>query len=160
MKRLLAVPVWFYSLGLGFLLGERFLYLVHRGRKSGRVRRTVLEIVAHTDGEYVVCSGTGPRADWYLNLRAGPPLAVGVGARLWTASHRFLSSAEAAEVFAEYERRNPRLAANLLDLMGHQYDGTDAGRLALMEDMPMVAFSQGFGLPPDLPPGAQARPPK
>ncbi|HET9152482.1 MAG TPA: hypothetical protein VFN85_00025 [Solirubrobacterales bacterium] len=52
-------PVRLYDLGAGRLLGHRFLLLTHRGRRSGRLYRTMLEIVAW-DGarrEAVVMSG-------------------------------------------------------------------------------------------------------
>lgn len=45
-KPLLKAPAAPYAANAGWLLGHRFLLLVHRGRKSGRVYRTVLEVVA------------------------------------------------------------------------------------------------------------------
>ena len=92
-------------------------------------------------GEYIACSGTGPDADWYRNLRAKPAPWIQVGNHRWAPRQRFLSSAEAATAFAAYERAHPSTARRLLDAMGNSYDGTDAGRLAMMEAMPMVAFS-------------------
>ena len=38
-------PRWFYRLGLGWLLGYRVMQLTHRGRKSGVLRRTILEVL-------------------------------------------------------------------------------------------------------------------
>ncbi len=40
-------PIVLYKIGLGPLLGERFLKLTHTGRKSGLERETVLEVVKH-----------------------------------------------------------------------------------------------------------------
>ena len=39
------MPIYLYRLDLGRLLGHRFLLLVHRGRKSGLLRETVLEVI-------------------------------------------------------------------------------------------------------------------
>lgn len=142
-RAVLKAPTHLYRWHLGFLLGERFLLLTHRGRRSGRTYRTVVEVVEHdrTTGEYVVCSGTGPHADWYRNLRASPAEAVGVRNRSWTPRQRLLGPEEAARRFHDYELRHPRTARRLLRTMGNGYDGTDAGRVAMMADMPMVAFS-------------------
>jgi len=38
MKIFLRMPVWLYRLHLGWLLGNRFLCIAHRGRKSGKLR--------------------------------------------------------------------------------------------------------------------------
>ena len=80
-KWLLRLPVWLFRARLGFLFGDRFCVIVHRGRRSGLIRRTAVEIVEHdpTAEEYVVCSGTGPNADWYRNLRAQPARELWVG---------------------------------------------------------------------------------
>jgi hypothetical protein len=52
LRRLLRAPSLLYDWHAGWLLGRRFLRLTHRGRRSGRRYRTVLEVV-----------GTG-RAPW------------------------------------------------------------------------------------------------
>jgi hypothetical protein len=41
------LPIYLYRLDLGRLLGHRFLLLVHRGRESGLLRETVLEVLLH-----------------------------------------------------------------------------------------------------------------
>ena len=59
VRRLLRAPNMLYDRDLGWLLGERFLRLVHVGRTSGRRYRTVLEVVGAgpRSGEVVVLSG-------------------------------------------------------------------------------------------------------
>src|SRR5581483_6476732 len=66
-RRLARLPIWLYRLGLGRLLGERFLMLTHIGRTSGRLRQTVVEVVRHDrlSDTYIIASGWGERADWY-----------------------------------------------------------------------------------------------
>ena len=74
-------PLVPYRLGLGGLFGKRMLVITHRGRKSGRLRRTLVEVVRHdpaTD-EFVVVSGRGDRADWYRNIVAAPAVEVQAG---------------------------------------------------------------------------------
>ena len=143
-RRVLHLPVHLFRWRLGWLLGDRFLLLTHQGRRSGRRYQTPIEVVVHDRdaGEYLVCSGTGPRADWYRNLQAHPALEVQVRNRAWTPRQRLLTQDEAAEAFGAYERDHPKTAAKLLRSMGNSYDGTDAGRRAMMAEMPMVAFSE------------------
>ena len=142
-KRLLRLPVYLYRARLGFLLGDRLLLLTHRGRVSSTPYQTTIEVVVHDRdyGEYIVCSGTGPDADWYCNVAASPAEYVQVGSRRWRPRQRFLDRVEAAERFADYERRHPRTARRLLASMGNSYDGSDVGRVEMMAEMPMVAFT-------------------
>ena len=53
------LPVYLYRANLGWLLGHRGLLLTHRGRKSGRVYQTVLEVIRYDPAtcESVVLSG-------------------------------------------------------------------------------------------------------
>ena len=55
------LPIYLYRLGLGQLLGHRFMLLTHRGRRSGRVYQTALEVVRYDPSlrETVVASGWG-----------------------------------------------------------------------------------------------------
>jgi hypothetical protein len=73
LKWLLRAPVALYGVRGGWLLGHRFLLLAHRGRRSGRVHRTVLEVVSWSAStrEAVVVSGFGHSAQWYRNVLAG-----------------------------------------------------------------------------------------
>jgi deazaflavin-dependent oxidoreductase (nitroreductase family) len=146
-RRLLRLPVHLFHAHLGFLMGDRILLVDHRGRTSGRLCQTPVEVVEHdhATGEYVVCSGTGPNADWYRNIAANPAEQVQVRNRRWRPRQRMLDDDEAAQRFAGYERAHPRTAKGLLRSMGNSYDGTDRGRLTMMAKMPMVAFSDSDG---------------
>ncbi len=143
-KWLLHAPVHLYRAGLGWVFGERFLLITHRGRTSGELHRTVVEVVCHDASPlcYVVCSGTGPTADWYRNLRAEPTIEVQVGNRAWHPTQHLLSDEDAARCFERYEQAHPKTAGRLLKTMGNSYDGTAPGRVAMMRAMPMVAFGE------------------
>jgi deazaflavin-dependent oxidoreductase (nitroreductase family) len=113
--RLLRLPALLYRLGLGWVLGHRFAAITHRGRRSGRVHRSVVEVVRFdpVGREVVVASAWGGRTDWYRNLRAEPALEVRTGRLRFVPEQRLLS---ADETFAEvrgYARRHP-LAARLM----------------------------------------------
>jgi deazaflavin-dependent oxidoreductase (nitroreductase family) len=73
------LPVYPYRYRLGWLFGHRLLLLVHRGRKSGYVYQTVLEVVRHDPARresIVVSAWGGEKADWYRNLRAAPAVEI------------------------------------------------------------------------------------
>jgi deazaflavin-dependent oxidoreductase (nitroreductase family) len=142
-RRVLRIPVYLFLWDLGFLFGDRLVLVTSHGRRSGRVFQTPVEVVQHDQEthEYVVCSGTGPHADWFCNLQAESVLEIQVRNRRWVPRQRFLDNAEAARRFAGYERDHPGTARRLLSLMGNGYDGTEAERVAMMAKMPMVAFS-------------------
>ena len=76
-------PVWLYWMRLGFLLGNRMLMLVHRGRSSGLRRYAVLEVVDRPPPTSTSScgSGFGEAAQWYRNLLADPHVRISVGWR-------------------------------------------------------------------------------
>jgi deazaflavin-dependent oxidoreductase (nitroreductase family) len=137
-------PVRLYDHGLGRVLGRRFLCLTHLGRRSGRMYRTVLEVVGTNDGEYVVVAGLGAGSDWFRNIQARPPVEVIVGARRFPAAHRILGEDEAVAVIAGYEHRNrwakPVLRLVLGKLLGWRYDGSDLARRRMARQLPLVGL--------------------
>lgn len=93
LRLLFRLPIYLYRLNLGWLVGHRGLLLVHRGRKSGRVYQTVLEVIFYDPEtrESVVLSGWGEKADWYRNIKASPALEVQTGRQRYVPSQRFLA---------------------------------------------------------------------
>jgi deazaflavin-dependent oxidoreductase (nitroreductase family) len=108
-RLLLRAPVWLYRFGLGWLLGRRFLMVEHRGRRTGKPRYAVLEVVRHDHlaDSYVVASGWGRKADWYRNVRLTPEVRVTVGVRRFDARALPLPIAEATRELCEYARAHP-----------------------------------------------------
>lgn len=144
MRFVFRTPVRLYEHGLGWVLGHRFLCLVHTGRRSGRQYRTVLEVVGTDGDEFFVVAGLGSGSDWLRNIQAAPPVEVTVGARRFPAAHRILPEDEAVSVIAGYEHRN-RLAKPLLrwvfgKLLGRPYDGSDLARHRMARQLPLVGF--------------------
>lgn len=140
------LPNRVYAVGAGRLLGHRFVRITHTGRRSGREFHVVVE-VTHYDpgtGEAVVVSGFGPGADWFRNITAGGPTYLDFGAGPRRAAYRVLDRNEALAVFVDYERRNrlvmPLFRPVLSWLLGWRYDGSEAGRRRLVEDLPMLAL--------------------
>lgn len=137
-KQILHAPVWLFRARLGFLFGKRIVMLEHTGRRSGKLRQTPLEVVHRNGDAYILCSGTGPNADWYRNIRAKPAVGMWVGSKRHAVEQRFLETSEAATTFAFYERSHPKAAARLTELMGVSHDGTHESRMEMVARIPMV----------------------
>ena len=121
-------PIWLYRLGLGGLLGGRFVLLTHTGRTSGRPRQVVLEVVGRHEesGGYLIASGYGARSQWFRNILNDPRVRFQVGWHHHAGLARPLPAAESGRRLAEYARRHPRIAASLMRVLGQDVDGSDA----------------------------------
>jgi deazaflavin-dependent oxidoreductase (nitroreductase family) len=133
-----------YRIGLGRLLGRRFLSVTHRGRKSGRLYDTVLEVAVFDPAadESVVVSAYGSDADWYRNLQAAPAVRVRTGRMDYAPEHHFLTPEEASAAAAEFCRRHPweaKLAPRVLPAIGGVSTDT-SDPVQLLASLPMVAF--------------------
>jgi deazaflavin-dependent oxidoreductase (nitroreductase family) len=138
----LRLPSYLYRFRLGGLLGHRFLLLTHRGRKSGLIRRTPLEVLHYNphSRESVVLSAWGKRADWYRNIEAGPPLEVETAGERYPPAARSLTSEEAFAVITEYGIRHPLAARVLERAFGYPVTRSTASRRAFAESVVLVAF--------------------
>jgi deazaflavin-dependent oxidoreductase (nitroreductase family) len=131
-----------YRARLGWLLGRRFLLLTHQGRRTGKLHRTVLEVVNYDSGrrESAVLSAYGARADWYQNILAHPALEVRTGVSRYRPQQRLLNADERFAALRIYERRYRRAFRAIMRLLGYHFYGTEAGLRGLAELVVMVAF--------------------
>jgi deazaflavin-dependent oxidoreductase (nitroreductase family) len=143
LKRLLfKAPVLLYRAGLGWLLGQRFLLLVHRGRKSGRKRYTVLEVARFDPAtrESVVTAAYGEASDWYRNIHAQPALEIRTGFDRYRPQQRFLDTEAAYDALTDYDRRHPAAFRLIARSLGLAYGGSEAHRREIAALFRVVAF--------------------
>ena len=146
IRWLLGLPVYLYRARLGFLLGHRFLVLVHDGRRTGRRHETPLEVVRYdpSTDEATVVAGWGRKTAWLHNVEAGRAREVWIGRTRWVPAVRRLDVDEAVAVLERYERRSglPRriVWAVLSRLLGWRYDGSPVARRRAAEQLPMLAL--------------------
>ncbi len=135
-------PIQLYRLGLGGLLGKRFLLLTHTGRKSGRERQVVLEVVRYDKATttFIVAAGFGSESDWYRNIRRHPQVKVQGGRRRWDMVAHFLTPEQSGEELLDYARRYPLAFRELARFMGFRLDGSQADIRAMGKMLAMVAF--------------------
>jgi deazaflavin-dependent oxidoreductase (nitroreductase family) len=149
---LLSAPARLYDWRVGWLLGRRFLRLTHVGRRSGRLYRTVLEVVGENGArnEVIVVAGLGRSAQWYRNLQVHEGVEVAIAGERFAPVHRELSTTEAAAVIADYERRNryfaPLIRRLLSWLVGWRYDGTESARHRLVAELPLIGLRPAWAV--------------
>ena len=139
----LRLPIFFYHIGLGWMLGNRFLMLTHTGRKSGIPRQVVIEVVKHNKETktYYVVSGWGEKADWYRNIRKTPQVTVQSGGRKFQTEAEFVPVEKAIEIVNTYAHEHP-IAFNELSVVffGERMKSVSDAPRRVAEKMPMVAF--------------------
>jgi deazaflavin-dependent oxidoreductase (nitroreductase family) len=133
---LLSAPLLLYRLGLGWVLGQRFLRITHKGRKTGRRHRTVVEVIKADPeaGVYYVASGWGATSQWFRNVTADPRVHITVGRRKFKAEAERLSIEDAERILREYRQRHSIAAKGL----GRIFGTDDPHEIAQV--VPVVAF--------------------
>lgn len=148
LRILFRAPILLYRAGLGSLLGHRFLYLVHRGRNSGRRRETVVEVVRYDPDrpEVVVVAAWGRRSDWYRNITAAPAIEVRTGRQRWSRpTQRLLGTEETLRLLDDYRRRHPYAWKGLGPLLGFPADPADPAWQDSASKIHSVAFAPRSG---------------
>jgi deazaflavin-dependent oxidoreductase (nitroreductase family) len=135
------VPVWIYRAHLGFVFGGRIFIITHHGRKSGKRYLSGLEVLTRREGELLVFSAWGRRADWFRNIEAGGVDGLWDGRKRYRgAAFRVLEPDEAYQVLATYERDHAGAARQTLPRMQGGYDFGDEARRRLAESSTLIAF--------------------
>jgi deazaflavin-dependent oxidoreductase (nitroreductase family) len=135
-------PIWLFNAGLGWIFGKRFLLLNHVGRKSGKARQAMLEVVRYDkDGHtYYVASGFGEKSDWFQNVMQHPDVTIQVGGKRYTTQAVRLSLEAAEEEMLTYGRNHPTAIKNLASLMNYPVDGSEESFRNLGRLLPVIAF--------------------
>ena len=146
VKLLGRLPLRLYDLHLGRLLGHRFLVLTHRGRRSGRTYRTMLEVVRWSPArrEAIVAAGWGEHASWYQNVCAAPAEDILIANERFVPEQRFLDLDERIEVLRAYKQEHPLATRALGGLLGVGVN--DDLQLAAIR-LPMIAFQPRTQVP-------------
>ena len=136
------LPIWIFRAHLGWILGYRFLLLIHTGRKSGQTYQTVLEIIRYdkTTGACVVASGWGKKSDWFKNIRANPDITFQVKNKRTVGVAVRLSENEAARELLRYAHQHPLAFQVITYFMGYQVDINDDDIYALGKLLSMFIF--------------------
>ena len=135
------LPIFLYRLRLGWLMGKRFMQITHVGRRSGKVRRTILAVLRFdekTKEIYAVSAWKG--SDWYHNIQASPALQVEIGFVRYAPVQRTLSPEEITTTFMEYRKKHPIFSRMICRIPGWKWDSTYEEFLKLARTLHGVAF--------------------
>ena len=78
MRLIQRTPLVFYKLGIASVFGDRIIKLTHTGRKSGKRRETVVEVVKRDEVTvtFYIVAGWGEKSDWFRNIMENPAVEV------------------------------------------------------------------------------------
>jgi deazaflavin-dependent oxidoreductase (nitroreductase family) len=135
------MPLILYRLGLGWMLGKRFMLLTHVGRRSGKIYRSVLAVL-HFDEKTREILAVSPwsGSNWYRNIQATPALEVETGRTRYVPVQRNLSPEEIATLFIEYRRERPIFSRIVARIPGWKIDSSYDEFLELAQNLRGVSF--------------------
>ena len=111
-------PQFLYAIGLGPIYGRIVLLLTTTGRISGLPRITPLQY-EEIDGEIVIGSARGIKADWFKNIQADPRVVVRVRSRKFAGIGEPITDPGRIADFLEYRlRKNPRMIGFIMSREG------------------------------------------
>jgi deazaflavin-dependent oxidoreductase (nitroreductase family) len=142
MRAFLRTPVVLYRTPLRAMLGSLYVQIEHRGRKSGRLYRTVVDRL-HTDdetGEVFVTSAWGEKSDWYRNIKVAPSPGFWIGSKRFEPVQRFVAFDEACDIHRKAKEERPVAMRFGLALMNYPFPKTDEDLRELSRLMPVVGF--------------------
>lgn len=143
LKLSFRIPVYFYRIGLGWLIGERFVLINHVGRKSGKHYQSVVEVVEREkeSGNIIVVAGYGEQTQWYKNLMQQQNTTIQLGKHTFSVRIVPVEPDDGGDIIARYMARYGKLTGQLFSMIGYKWDGTekDARRIA-REGLRFVRF--------------------
>jgi len=142
------MPLILYHLGLGWMLGKRFMRLTHVGRRSGKVYHTVLAVLHFDEKTQTICAvSPWSESSWYRNIQAAPALEVETGdfrtGRIHYAPvQRNLTPEEIAPLFIKFREQYPIFSRMVARIPGWKIDSTYEEFLELAKTLRGVAFQR------------------
>jgi deazaflavin-dependent oxidoreductase (nitroreductase family) len=140
------MPLILYRLGLGKLLGKRFMRLTHVGRRSGKVYHTVLVALRFDkDTREIFAFSPWSESNWYRNIQASPALEVETGdfqsGRICYAPiQRSLTAEEIVEAIIAFRDQYPIFSRMVARIPGWKIDSSYEEFLELARTLRGVAF--------------------
>jgi deazaflavin-dependent oxidoreductase (nitroreductase family) len=137
---LFRAPIRLFQWGLGWIFMGRALLLEHTGRRSGRTRYVVLEVIRHDEEEdaYYVASGWGEKSDWFQNILQDGRVQIRVGRRRARAFAECVPLDEAGEEILRYARKYPLPFRSLMRMIGYRVQHSDEELRGMAEVLPVV----------------------
>jgi deazaflavin-dependent oxidoreductase (nitroreductase family) len=118
------------------------IVLVHRGRRSGRLYRTPVEVLREDRerDEIAVSPMWGRDSDWYRNVVAGGLVEVHVGDEVRRVEWRELDEAERGLVLEAYVDAHPRYSRLILRMLVRVNGLEGDPKQAVLRELPVLAL--------------------
>ncbi|MFZ5857433.1 MAG: nitroreductase family deazaflavin-dependent oxidoreductase [Chloroflexota bacterium] len=134
LKFFFRIPVWMHKLGFGGwerLIGAQWMLLTTVGRKSGKPRDTMVDVMDYdaASDTYYIEAAYGSRADWYKNMQANPVFEARVGRRKFKATAAPLTNDGAGEMMVKFFRKKPAYTRSVMAMVGMKFEGEDELRV-------------------------------
>jgi len=126
LKFFFKVPVWLHKMGFGGwerLIGAQWMFITTIGRKSGKRRETMVDVMDYDKAAdaYYIEAAYGARADWYKNIQANPTFEAQVGRRKFKARASALSTEGAGELLVQFFRSKPAYTRSVMAMAGMKF---------------------------------------
>ena len=135
------LPLVLYRLHLGWLLGHRFMQLTHVGRRSGKLRRTVLAVLQFdAQTREIKAVSAWNASEWYKNIQASPAQQVETGFTRYAPEQRDLTAEELAQLFVDFCQQHPLFSRMVCRIPNWKWDSSYEEFLELARTLHGVAF--------------------
>ena len=120
------VPLFMHKIGLGGwerLIGAQWMLLITTGRKTGKRRETLVDVMDYdkvTDTYYIEAA-YGAHADWFKNIQANPLFEAQVGRRKFTAQAEILNEGDTGEMLVQFFRRKPAYTRSVMAMVSMKF---------------------------------------
>ena len=142
LRRLFQLPLIWSDLGLLGVernLGLHWLVVTVTGRKTGRPRRIVLDLLLEREDGFFADSGW-IGSQWVQNLRADPRVTFRIGRREFRGVAEQLSPEAGAEIYLDWISRHRWAGKGLLRLFSIDFSRPEATRRGLAARACVWAF--------------------
>jgi deazaflavin-dependent oxidoreductase (nitroreductase family) len=121
------------------------IVLVHRGRKSGKLYKTPVEVLHddHERGELVVSPMFGSDSDWYRNVVAGGLVEAHVRGEKRQVEWRELGEPERRAAIDAYREAHPLYSRMILRMLARVNGFEGNPEEAVLRELPMLGLRQG-----------------
>jgi deazaflavin-dependent oxidoreductase (nitroreductase family) len=130
LKFFFKVPVFLARLGFAGwerLIGVEWMLMTTVGRKSGKKRYSMVDVLVHNDetDTYFIEVGFGKNSDWYRNIQSNPVFEAQVGRRKFHASAEQLPNDRTADVMLDFIHRRPQYSKAIMKIVNVTYTDED-----------------------------------
>ncbi len=142
LRRLFKLPLLLHALGLGGIeriFGFHWLVVTVTGRKTGRPRRVVLDLLIEREDGFYADSGW-IESQWVKNLRIDPRVSLRIDRRHFSGVAEELSPEAGADIYLEWVARRRWAGRAILRVLSIDFSTPEASRRGLVERASVWVF--------------------